>query len=116
MPNFGEKLRAARAAKQLTPQQIEFDTRIRAVVISALEEEEFGNLPPEPYTRGLLRNYARYLGLDAEELLEEYTSAVSAKKPPPPSSASKGCRIHGSSVKTVKSSGTGPALFLPIRW
>lgn len=84
MPNFGEKLRAARAAKQLTPQQIEFDTRIRAVVISALEEEEFGNLPPEPYTRGLLRNYARYLGLDAEELLEEYTSAVSAKKPPPP--------------------------------
>lgn len=84
MPTFGEKLRAARAAKALTPQQIEFDTRIRAVVIAALEQEEFGSLPPEPFTRGLLRNYARYLGLDAEELIDEYAVASGTKKVPPP--------------------------------
>lgn len=80
MPTLGEKLRAARQAKQLTPQQVELETRIRAVVIEALEEEEFGNLPPPPFARGLLRNYARYLGLDPEDLLEEYAVASATKK------------------------------------
>ena len=52
--------------------RVERDTKIRSKYLSALEEGEFGDLPGDVYTRGFLRNYATYLGLDADEIEEEW--------------------------------------------
>ena len=51
---------------------VEAATMIPARYLDALEHEDFERLPVAPYRRSFLREYARYLGLDADELASEY--------------------------------------------
>ena len=69
MAELGQQLRAAREARGLGIDDVAQGTRIRAAYIRALEEERYPDLPAPVYVRGFLRNYATYLGLDAEELI-----------------------------------------------
>ena len=52
--------------------RVERDTKIRTKYLAALEEGEFADLPGDVYTRGFLRNYATYLGLDPDEIEDEW--------------------------------------------
>lgn len=70
MGELGELLRSTREAKGLSLGQAEEATRIRRRYLEALEAEDFEQMPAEVYVRGFLRNYALYLGLDPEEVLE----------------------------------------------
>ncbi len=72
MNELGQWLREAREVKRLTLAQVETQTRIRSKFLSALEEGLYEDLPAEVYTRGFLRNYALFLGLDPAEALEKY--------------------------------------------
>jgi cytoskeletal protein RodZ len=69
MGELGELLRGAREARGISLEQAEAATRVRRQYLEALEAEDFGRLPGEVYVRGFLRNYARFLGLDPEEVL-----------------------------------------------
>lgn len=69
---IGETLRAARLAKGVSLEEAAAATRIRRSALQALESDEFDALPASVYTRGFLINYARYLGLIAEDLAEEF--------------------------------------------
>jgi cytoskeletal protein RodZ len=69
---LGEVLRAAREARFIDLSRVERDTKIRARYLSALERGEYRELPGAVYTRGFLRNYGIYLGLDPEYLLDLY--------------------------------------------
>lgn len=64
MSEFGDLLRHARAYKGVTLREAERATKINRHHLAALEREEFGDLPPLIYARGIVRNYAQYLGLD----------------------------------------------------
>jgi cytoskeleton protein RodZ len=79
---IGATLREARVRKGLTLVQVEEDTKIRSKYLQALENEEFGDLPGEAYAKGFLRSYATYLGLDAQVILEEYSSRHQAGQAP----------------------------------
>jgi cytoskeleton protein RodZ len=72
----GSKLKQAREARQLTLHEIEWATKIRAEFLQALEEDRFDLLPSGTHARGFLRSYARYLGLDADALVDEYNHAA----------------------------------------
>jgi len=72
MNELSQWLREAREARGLTLAQAETQTRIRSKFLSALEEGLYDDLPAEVYTRGFLRNYALFLGLDPAEALEKY--------------------------------------------
>jgi cytoskeletal protein RodZ len=74
MFEIGATLREARERRQLTWEQVETDTKIRAKYLRALEEEEFDSLPSGTYVRGFLRAYASYLGLDGRLFVDEYAS------------------------------------------
>jgi cytoskeletal protein RodZ len=74
MFEIGATLREARERRQLTWEQVEADTKIRAKYLRALEEEEFNSLPSGTYVRGFLRAYASYLGLDGRLFVDEYAS------------------------------------------
>ncbi|HBY96950.1 MAG TPA: hypothetical protein DEP84_23885 [Chloroflexi bacterium] len=78
MVAIGEQLREAREARELTLQDIERATRIRAKYLRALEEENFEVLPGTVYVRGFLKTYARELGLDPEPLLAQVGAAPEA--------------------------------------
>ena len=70
MAGFGETLRQARAQKNVNLREAEADTRVNRHYLAALEDEEFDALPPLIYTRGIVRKYADYLGLDAGKVLD----------------------------------------------
>lgn len=70
MAGFGETLRQARAHKNVTLREAEADTRITRHYLAALEDEELDALPPPIYSRGIVRKYADYLGLDAGKVLD----------------------------------------------
>jgi cytoskeletal protein RodZ len=67
-----ERLYAAREAKGVDLYRAERDTKIRARYLGALERGDYKELPGAVYTKGFLRNYALYLGLDADEILEQW--------------------------------------------
>jgi cytoskeletal protein RodZ len=71
---IGNSLREARMRQQLDWPQIELATKIRSKYLQALEDEQFGILPAQPYVKGFLRTYAEYLGLDGQLYVDEYSS------------------------------------------
>ncbi len=78
MAMFGDTLRQARAYKAVTLKEAEQATRINRHHLAALEEENFGALPPLIYQRGIVRNYATYLDLDPNKLLAMFEEAQGA--------------------------------------
>ena len=74
MFEIGSSLREARERKGLSYSQVEEGTKIRARYIRALEDEDFGVLPGATYSKGFLRAYADYLGLDGHLFIDEFNS------------------------------------------
>ena len=91
---FGETLRRAREGKGLSLAEVERATRIRARHLAELENEEVGELSPV-YGRGFLRTYARFLGLNPDELLALYPAPVEPILPPLPQSPRRHHRVPG---------------------
>ncbi len=76
MSDLGDLLRRARAHKGVTLRDAEKRTRINRNYLAALEAHDFDQLPPRTYARGIVRNYAQYLGLDAAAVLTMYEAAT----------------------------------------
>ncbi|HWI64981.1 MAG TPA: helix-turn-helix transcriptional regulator, partial [Symbiobacteriaceae bacterium] len=72
MNEIGRRLRAAREAKGLSLEVVEEETKIRRKYVEALEAGQEDVLPGDAYTKGFLRTYGNYLGLDGTALVEEY--------------------------------------------
>ncbi len=73
---LGDTLRQARAQKGATLKEAEQATRISRHHLAALEEENFAVLPAPIYRRGIIRNYANFLGLDQGKLLAMYADSA----------------------------------------
>ena len=69
---LGHILREARETKGYTLREVQDKTRINSRFLEALEMGDFDRLPTPTHVRGFLRNYARFLGLEPEPLLERY--------------------------------------------
>jgi len=76
MQTIGQQLKAARESKQLELEKIFEATRIRVVYLQALEADDYSAMPSPVQARGYLRNYAEYLGLDIDKLLDELRSTA----------------------------------------
>jgi cytoskeletal protein RodZ len=79
---LGETLRQARLDKSVSLADAARDTRIRRSYLEALESEDYAALPPPVYTRGFLRTYAEYLGLNPQAMVDLYQP--SARREPGP--------------------------------
>src|SRR6188474_1830575 len=71
-PGLPERLLAARERKGVDLTRAERDTKIRVRYLNALERGDYRELPGAVYTKGFLRNYAIYLGLDPEDVLRQW--------------------------------------------
>jgi len=74
---IGQRLKKAREYRNLTFEKVEEATRIRAQYLQALEADDFSVLPSPIQARGFLRNYAQYLDLDIDQVIEELRVASS---------------------------------------
>jgi flagellar biosynthesis protein FlhG len=89
----GAYLRRCREALGLGIAEMAERTRIR--ILDQIEDERFDLLPPEPYLRGYLLEYARALDVaDVAELAKRYLAKVPARPaaPPPPAPVRRGVR------------------------
>ncbi len=85
MPQLGERFRAAREARGLTLSDVAEHIRIRSVYLAAIEDESWASIGAPVYIRGFLRTYARFVGLDPEEVVAEFNGQASAPPAPVPS-------------------------------
>jgi len=83
MNELGHILREARETKGLTLAEVENDIRINARFLEALETGDYAVLPTQVHIRGFLRNYARFLGLDPQPLLDRYEINKNQRKRQP---------------------------------
>lgn len=84
VPSLPERLYAARERKGVDLYRAERDTKIRARYLAALERGDYRELPGAVYTKGFLRNYALYLGLEPEDILSQWRRERGDTGPPQP--------------------------------
>lgn len=70
--DIGQILHNARVSQGLSCEAIAEQTLIRSRLLEAMEVADVHALPEPVYTRGLIRQYAKALGLDGETLSSQY--------------------------------------------
>ena len=68
--SVGALLREKRREKNLSLKEAEIATSIRMAYLKAIEEDTIATQVSPVYAQGFIRQYATYLGLDGEELLQ----------------------------------------------
>jgi cytoskeleton protein RodZ len=82
MGAFGDRLRREREMRGITLDEITESTKISRRHLEALEREHFDQLPGGVFNKGFVRAYARFLGIDEDQAVADY-SAASNEQPEP---------------------------------
>ncbi|GAY73758.1 helix-turn-helix domain-containing protein [Lentilactobacillus kosonis] len=69
---IGQKLHDARVAKGYTLDDLQKNTKIQKRYLMAIEENDFDALPGDFYVRAFVKQYADSVGLNGQELLNEF--------------------------------------------
>jgi cytoskeleton protein RodZ len=80
MGSFGDRLRKEREQRGITLDDISLNTKIGTRLLRALEEEKFDQLPGGIFNKGFVRAYARHVGIDEDQAVADYMSAVDANE------------------------------------
>lgn len=75
MSQFGEALRRERESRGIALESITDATRISGRYLLALEEERFAQLPGGVINKGIVRGYARVVGIDEDAWVSRFMSA-----------------------------------------
>jgi cytoskeleton protein RodZ len=89
----GARLKTAREAAGLSLDQVAQQLKLAPRQVKALEDEDFGKLPGRTFARGFVRNYARLLNLDGDDLLALMPDAAHAPALGSPALQSTGTTI-----------------------
>ena len=73
---FGDKFRTERERRGFTLDDVSNVTKINARMLKAIEEEHFDLLPGGVFNKGFVRAYAKHLGFNDEESVNEYLAAL----------------------------------------
>jgi len=105
MESIGEILREARHHKRASLEDASRATRIKMEILEQLEADEFDRLAAPAYTKGFLKLYSEYLGLDSQSMVDAYLRSQG------------GLRRQGLHVETEKTvrARKPPELKLPLR-
>ena len=75
--SFGTWLRRQREVREIGLREIAESTKISIRYLEALEKDRFDVLPAPVFAKGFLREYARFVGLDDEEVVNYYLASQS---------------------------------------
>ncbi|KRP37547.1 MAG: hypothetical protein ABS34_02230 [Opitutaceae bacterium BACL24 MAG-120322-bin51] len=92
MQSIGERFEEARKRKGISLREAAEATKIRSDFLGNIEQNKFNFDLPEIYKRGFLKNYARYLKLDPENILTDYSAHLLSKS----RGSTKGAELFGS--------------------
>ncbi len=74
--SIGEKLRLAREARGIALREISEQTRISMRYLEAIEGDDYRHLPGGIFNRSFIRAYAKFIGYDEHEAIEDYSRAL----------------------------------------
>jgi cytoskeletal protein RodZ len=81
MESLGKYLKAERESQNLSLQEVSESTKIREPLLRALEEDQYELISSPVYVKGFLDAYARYLGLDSNNIILQYQENYENKTP-----------------------------------
>jgi cytoskeletal protein RodZ len=74
--SIGEKLRLEREARGIALRDISEHTRISMRYLEAIETDDYRRLPGGIFNRSFIRAYAKFIGYDETQAIEEYTRTM----------------------------------------
>ncbi|MGP4040234.1 helix-turn-helix domain-containing protein [Gracilibacillus sp. D59] len=77
---IGERLKEERESKNMSLEDIQNVTKIQVRYLEAIEQERFNVMPGSFYVRAFIKEYATVLGLNPDELMEEYKNQLPIEK------------------------------------
>ncbi len=83
MASFGQELKRERELRDISLKEISEATKISIRFLEALEQDNYDILPGGIFNRGFIRAYARFIGVDGEELVNAYVHEVSQRETRP---------------------------------
>ena len=81
MESPGKYLKAERESRNLSLQEVSESTKIKELLLRALEEDRYDLISSPVYVKGFLDAYARYLGLDTNNIILQYQGNYENKTP-----------------------------------
>jgi cytoskeletal protein RodZ len=92
----GADLRHARLARNRSIEDISRATKISPSVLGAIEQENFDKVASGLFRRGYLRAYAREVGLDPDEVVQQYRDEFepAPPEPTPEQAAARASRVR----------------------
>ncbi len=79
MTSIGDTLRRERQRRNLELSEISGELKISTRFLEAIESDDLAKLPGGVFTKSFVRQYAGFLGLDAEELVAEVSRVIDPK-------------------------------------
>ena len=77
---LGEKLRQAREERGISISEVAEQTRISSLYLKSIEEDNYKPLPGGIFNKGFIKSYAKYVGIDEQEALQDYARAVATSE------------------------------------
>ncbi len=78
--SLGEKLRQAREERDISISEVAEQTRISALYLQAIEKDDYRSLPGGIFNKGFVKSFAKYVGVDENEALEDYARIVALEQ------------------------------------
>jgi cytoskeletal protein RodZ len=75
MVSLGQELKKQRESRNISLDEMASSTKIGGRYLEALEQDRFDAMPGGFFIKGILRTYAKYVGLDESEVLAKYKEA-----------------------------------------
>jgi cytoskeletal protein RodZ len=79
---LGEKLRQAREERGITISEVAEQTRISALYLGCIENDDYRTLPGGIFNKGFVKSFAKYVGVDEQEALQDYAQLIAAQGSP----------------------------------
>ena len=81
MESIGKYLKAERESRNLSLREVSESTKIKELLLRALEEDRYDLISSPVYVKGFLDAYARCLGLDTNNIILQYQGNYDKRTP-----------------------------------
>lgn len=79
---LGEKLRQAREERGLSLSEVADQTRISSLYLESIENDDYRILPGGIFNKGFVKSYAKFVGINEQEALQDYARLVAETQVP----------------------------------
>ncbi len=107
---LGEKLRQAREERGISLSEVADQTRISPLYIESIENDDYRSLPGGIFNKGFVKSFAKYVGVDEQEALQDYASLAAS----PDNQMIEAARSYRPEVLTDDRSSSLPTIILAV--